>query len=385
MHLLFVSHSAELMGAERSLVALVREAAQVRGHRITVTLPAAGPLESELTAAGAAVTVLPTRLWMGRRHLGPVGVLRSVQALASVPRYRRFLRRARPDLVVTNSAVVPAGAIAARLAGVRHVWTVRESLLTNPSLRSALPRRTIARIIAARSVGVVAISRYVAGQLLAAAPGVGAKLRVVPPSVEPGAVRPPAPSGGHGPAGAHGLARLVLLGRFTPEKGQADAIEALGHCLRAGCPLRLTLAGVGDPVAQRAVRELAERHGVGHLVDVSAWADDPYPLYAAADATLMLSRNEAYGRVTVESLMAGTPVIGYRAGATTELLTDGGGVLVEPDAGALARALLDLAADAGAVGRLRSAAARRAGELTAAPSSAPQFVSYLEELRTDRR
>ncbi|MFI5834917.1 glycosyltransferase family 4 protein [Micromonospora sp. NPDC051300] len=380
MHLLFVSHSAELMGAERSLVALVREAARVRGHRVTVTLPASGPLESALTEAGAAVTVLPTRLWMGRRHRGPVGVVRSVQALASVPRYRRFLRRARPDVVVTNSAVVPAGAFAARLAGVRHVWTVRESLLTNPSLRSALPRRTIARIIAARSDGVVAISRYVADQVLAAAPDAGPKLRIVAPPVEPRAARPR--SGGHEP-GTAGLARLVLLGRFTPEKGQADAVEALGRCLRAGRPLRLTLAGVGDPAAQRAVRDLAERHGVGDLVDVREWVDDPYPLYAAADATLMLSRNEAFGRVTVESLTAGTPVIGYRAGATTELLADGGGVLVAPDAGELARTLLGLAADPDAVGRLRSAAARRAGALAAAPSPASRFLSYLEDPRVD--
>ncbi|MDG4802579.1 glycosyltransferase family 4 protein [Micromonospora sp. WMMD980] len=382
MHLLFVSHSAELMGAERSLVALVREAARVRGHRVTVTLPAAGPLESELTGAGAAVAVLPTRLWMGRRHRGPVGVVRSVQALASVPRYRRFLRRARPDLVVTNSVVVPAGALAARSAGVRHVWTVRESLLTNPSLRCALPRRTIARIVAARSDGVVAISRYVAEQLLAAAPDAAPKLRVVPPAVEPRAAPPPA--GAREPV-TPGLAKLVLLGRFTPEKGQADAVEALGRCLRAGRPLRLTLAGVGDPAARRAVRELAERHGVGHLVDVHAWVDDPYPLYAAADATLMLSRNEAFGRVTVESLLAGTPVIGYRAGATTEILADGGGVLVAPDPGELARTLLGLAADADAVGRLRSAAARRAGALAAVPSSASRFVSYLEELRADHR
>lgn len=380
MHILFVSHSSDLMGAERSLVALVREAVRVRGHRVTVSLPEDGPLRAELGQAGAEVVILPTRLWMGKRHTPLVGLVRSGQAAASIPRYWGFIRRTRPDLVVTNSAVVPAGAVAARMARVRQVWTIRESLLSNPNLRSALPRRTIARIVTSLADGVVVISKYVAGQLLSAAPTAGAKLRVIPPSVAP----PPAAVVDRRP-GPRKLARLVLLGRHTPEKGQADAIEALGRCLRAGRSFELKLAGVGDATAQRAVQALAATHGVAHLVEATEWTDDPHALYSWADATLMLSRNEAYGRVTLESLMSGTPVIGYRAGATTEILDEGGGVLVEPDPESLARALLDLADDDGAFDRLSSAAMVRARELVSAPSSAPSFLAYLEELQAVRR
>ncbi|MCW3840037.1 glycosyltransferase family 4 protein [Micromonospora yasonensis] len=377
MHILFVSHSADLMGAERSLAALVREAVEIRGHQVTVSLPAEGPLRAELTRVGAAVVVLPTRLWMGRRHTALVGLVRSGQAAASVPRYWRYLRRTRPDLVVTNSAVVPAGAIAARMARIQHVWTIRESLLTNPSLRSAVPRRIIARLIASLADGLVVISHYVAGQLLSAAPAGRPKLRVIPPSVAPRAME----SVVQQRRNTQELKRLVLLGRYSAEKGQADAIEALGRCVRAGLSLELKLVGVGDPTAQRALRALAQEHGVGHLVDVSEWTNDPQALYSEADATLMLSRNEAYGRVTLESLMSGTPVIGFRAGATTEILADGGGVLVEPNSEALARALLAVAEDRETVGRLRSEATRRARELNSAPSSAPTFISYLEELQ----
>ncbi|MEV4494098.1 glycosyltransferase family 4 protein [Micromonospora arborensis] len=368
------------MGAERSLVALVREAVQVRGHRATVSLPDEGPLRAELTRVGADVVVLPTKLWMGKRHTPLVGLVRSSQSAASIPGYWRYIRRARPDLVVTNSAVVPAGAIAARMAHVPHVWTIRESLLSNPSLRSALPRRMIARIIAGLADGLVVISKYVAGQLLSAAPDAAQKLRVIPPSVAPR----PLESVPAGRRDTGTMERLVLLGRYSPEKGQAEAIEALGRCFRAGRSFELKLAGVGDLDAQRALRALAEEHGVGHLVDVSEWTDDPHALYAETDGTLMLSRNEAYGRVTVESLMSGKPVIGFRAGATTEILAEGGGVLVEPNAEALALALLALAEDHATVGRLRSEAMRRARELNSAPSSAPSFISYLEELQAKR-
>ena len=139
MKVVFVSHSSGLMGAERSLLALVREAAGVRGHSVTVLTPDRGPLCDQLADSGAEVVVLATRLWMGRRHNLLVGGLRLVQAAASVARYRRFLRQCKPDVVVTNSAVVPAGAVAAALVGVRHIWIVRESLLTNPTLDPRFP------------------------------------------------------------------------------------------------------------------------------------------------------------------------------------------------------------------------------------------------------
>ncbi|MFV2083611.1 glycosyltransferase [Micromonospora sp. LOL_021] len=377
MHALFVSHSAELMGAERSLAALVGEAVRARGHQVTVTLPGDGPLRAQLAATGAEVVVLPTRLWMGRRYGPAVGAVRLLQTLASVPRYRRLLERTRPDVVVTNSAVVPAGAIAARIARVPHVWVVRESLLSNPSLRSALPRAVIARLIARLSDGVVAVSTYAAGQVTSAVPMARAKLSVIPPPVESG------PAGASEPAVDRpaALERLLLLGRHSAEKGQQDAVEALAICAGQGRAFTLTLAGVGDGEARRHLTDLAGRYGVETQLETVGWTDDPAGLYARADATLMLSRNEAYGRVTLESLRSGTPVIGYRAGATTEILAGGGGLLVDPDAGALASALLELAADREAFGRLTAEAIRRGRELATEPSPAARFVAYLEELR----
>lgn len=381
MHILFVSHSADLMGAERSLLALVREAAGARGHRVTVALPNDGPLRAELTAAGAEAVVLPTKLWIGRRFNTVVGTVRLLQAAASVPRYRRFIRRLRPDLVVSNSAVVPAGALAARMARVQHVWVIRESLLTNPSLRSALPRPVLARTIANLADGVVVISEFVAGQLVGIAPAARTKLRIIPPSVTPLVTTPDRRTA----TGPSTLRKLVLLGRYSAEKGQQDAIEALGICAREGHRFELRLVGVGDQAAQDELRALAQTHGVGDLVHTTAWTDDPQPLYAWADATLMLSRNEAYGRVTLESLMNGRPVIGYRAGATTEILAEGGGVLVEPDAHALAKTMVDLGRSADTFGRLAEEAARRADRLNSAPSSAVTFLDYLENRQTQHR
>lgn len=52
---------------------------------------------------------------------------------------------------------------------------------------------------------------------------------------------------------------------------------------------------------------------------------------AAADFVLVCSRAEAFGRVTAEAMLAWTPVVGARSGATPELIRDHQeGLLYEP-------------------------------------------------------
>jgi glycosyltransferase involved in cell wall biosynthesis len=61
------------------------------------------------------------------------------------------------------------------------------------------------------------------------------------------------------------------------------------------------------------------------------FTDDPYSYFASSDVALMCSGCEAFGRVTVEAMKFGKPVIGSRAGGTRELIRDGwNGLLYEP-------------------------------------------------------
>jgi glycosyltransferase involved in cell wall biosynthesis len=376
VHIAFASHSADLLGAERSLVRLVAETAS-RGHQVTVVTPRPGRLGDVLAEAGAEVRIIPTRSWMGRRFNPLVGSVRLAQALASMPRYRRFLAQERPAVLVTNSAVLPAPGLAARGAGVPHVWLVRESVLTNPTLRSALPRRRLVRIIDRTSDRLVAVSAYVAGQVLEAAPGAAGKLAVIPPSVT---ALPRLARGSM----ADPLRRLLIVGRLSVEKGQEEAVAAVAACAARGSRMELTLAGLGSAAGVENARRLAARYGVAELVRCVEWVDDPGRLYAGADVTLMLSRNEAFGRVTVESLMTGTPVIGYRLGCTSELLSAGGGVLIEPGVGALVPALTDLASEPTRLARLRLEAAQRGDALRAQPDPARDVVDLIEALGIGR-
>ena len=132
---------------------------------------------------------------------------------------------------------------------------------------------------------------------------------------------------------------LLWIGRMTAEKGPQRAIAVARS---AGLPL--VLAGVVQPRR----REFFERHVAPHIDGEQVTfvgevgGADKQALFAGAEALLMPIRwPEPFGMVMIEALVTGTPVISFRDGAASELITDGRtGYLVEDEAG-MARAVHD--------------------------------------------
>jgi glycosyltransferase involved in cell wall biosynthesis len=67
----------------------------------------------------------------------------------------------------------------------------------------------------------------------------------------------------------------------------------------------------------------AETLGVSRRIAFHGYAEDPLPLIRNTDVVLVCSRWEAFGRVAVEAMLAGKPVIGSARGATAEIIQDG--------------------------------------------------------------
>jgi glycosyltransferase involved in cell wall biosynthesis len=146
----------------------------------------------------------------------------------------------------------------------------------------------------------------------------------------------------------------------VPIKGFDVLLDAL-PALRARVPsAHVVLLGDGEdrPALEARARALgvAERvHLLGAVADVPAHL-------AAADVLAAPSRNEGMGRVLVEAMALGVPVVGSAVGGIPDVIEDGEcGRLVAPgDAAALAEALADLGADAALRAKLGAAARPRA-------------------------
>lgn len=361
LRFVFVGHSAALHGAERSLLDIVSRCVN-QGHHAVVFLPVAGPLAERCRQAGAAVFFVPTHAWVGGRHRGLFGLVRLIQCLAEVVLHWRLLGQVRPDVVVTNTSVTPAPAIAARLRGLPHLWLVRESIRDGNDLNSLLPKGMILRLIVRWSSAVGVISEFIAADFQDLAP----RIFLVNPN-------PTIVDHGEPCDQRHTPMRLLVLGRISEEKGQRLAVEAVA---RSHADVALRIVGSGPDREVELLRQTVEDLGLGAAVQLVDWADDPHEELRRCDVVLMTSTNEPYGRVTSEALQLGRPVLALPSGASPEVVgRDAAFLVADCGSSSLAERIDDLAASTDVEYRALVDRARKRGEVLA--SEPPQFDRIL--------
>lgn len=294
---------------------------------VHVVVPAEGPLRRRLTSLGLEAPVIPElgwtdirwidrRRWFRSRRVGYV-----LRRARSVLRLARLLRELRCDVVVSNTSTVIAPALAARIMRVPHVWYVHEFGVSDHAFQYDIGYERSMRLVGQLSRQVIVPSLAVSSALRKWIDP--HRLRVVSCAVE--GVHPLRASEDDG------TWRLVLLGRKSHGKGQMDALEAVAILRGRGCPVRLRLVGGGDASYITTLHERTHRLGLEPYVEFVDHSPDVAEHYEWAHVVLMCSSAEAFGRVTVEAMKAGRPVIGARAAGTAELIRDGeNGFLYEP-------------------------------------------------------
>jgi glycosyltransferase involved in cell wall biosynthesis len=342
--------------------ALLLRGARPRGRR-----RAAGPgaLADRLARAGVPVAQARARWWV-REPAGP----RRPPDLAGAVRTARVLHGLRPDLVVSSSLVAPSGALAAAALGLPHLWWIQEFGDRDHGYRFALGRRASLALAGLLSRRVLVPSEAVRAAVAPAVPR--APVHVLPYAVEV----PLAPPGPAGPPGDP--PRIAVLGRVRASKGQQDAVRALARMHRADAVL--DVVGDGDPRDVEALRVLAARLGVAGRVALHGGRADPVSWLDRADVVVVGSRDEAFGRVAVEAMKRGRPVVGAARAGTAELVRDGetGRSYVPGDVLGLARALDDLLADDAERARLAAAGHRWARAAFTGPGHLSAFLAHAD-------
>jgi glycosyltransferase involved in cell wall biosynthesis len=334
VNVLYVSHTSQISGAERSLLDLLR---WLPDDAHPSAAAPAGPLRAALGELG-----IPTSKIMGTTgslRLHPLHTPRALGELAvSAWQLRRAVRALAADIVHANS--IRAGIILAlaRLPGVARVVHVRDCLPHSAASSAA------GRLVAATADAVVANSHYTAEWFRAGAPA--ARLVVVHNGVDLQRFDPHRVDGARaraavGPA-LEGRLVLGVVAQLSPWKGQACAIEALAALVRDGVDAHLLLIGsvkFRDPATrldnEAYVRRLRERIDAQGLCERVSWLgerEDVPELLAALDVLLLPSAQEPFGRALIEAMALGVPVIATDVGGPREIVRDGEeGLLLAPD------------------------------------------------------
>ena len=335
MNVLYVNHTAEVSGGERSLLGLL---ASLPGEVRPLVASPPGALAEAVAGLGIPTTEITGTA--GSLRLHPVHTPRTLAELSvAAAQVHRVARRQHADLVHANS--IRAGIVLglARLAPAARIVHVRDCLPAGPLTTATM------RLIAATATTVVANSRYTAESMRSVAPN--APLEVVHNPVDlarwdPALIDRDAARARLGRAGS----RRVLLGvvaQLSPWKGQDTAIEALELACRAGVDAHLLLIGSAKFVARATrfdneayvarLRTLIAEAGLEDRVSWLGERDDVVELVGALDILLLPSREEPFGRAVIEAMALEVPVLATSVGGPAEIITDGReGYLLAPGA-----------------------------------------------------
>jgi glycosyltransferase involved in cell wall biosynthesis len=314
MRILWVSHSAGLAGAERALLEGVKGLSS-EGISINIVVPSQGPLVPALSSLSVSVSVMSYGWWMSPNnwkslYYRPANCARNFGAW---PKVLRFLRDLAPDLVVTNTLTIPIWALASKHLGLPHVWYLHESGIAEEDTFDLGTRWTF-KLIDALSRLIIVNSKSAGSSLNPLIPR--KKIRLATYAVE-------TPVGVNGRKASHDIFRMALVGRVCLNKGQAEAIEAMSLLVRQGLKVHLKIVGNTESEFSRQLRRRTSDLDLEHNVEFVAFSDNPFEYVIDTDLALMCSHREAFGRVTVEAMKMGKPVVGAAIDATKELIQDG--------------------------------------------------------------
>ena len=297
--------------------------------------------EDEWTPALRELGIAHRALGMGRRP-GPVALL-----IWGV-RFWRLCRRERPAVVHTHNAFHGlAGRIAARLAGVPivvqtvHNWYYLES---SSGLRARL--YVWLERLAARSCDLLLfINRDDVQRAATLRIAPAHKCHFIGNGIDTRALARSLETIDSADARRQlGLARtdavLAMVARLEPPKDHFTLLDALPSVLERVPHLQVLLAGHG--LRSPAVKTRAREVGVTEYVRFLGHRDDVPVILMAADAVVLSSSCEGFGRCLVEAMIAGRPVVGTDVVGIRDVISDGETGLLVPfgDAGALAQALI---------------------------------------------
>ena len=278
----------------------------------------------------------------------------------SVRRLFKLIRKENIDLVHTNTGVILAPGLAARLAGVPHVWHFRDSF------REAPPWlwKIYSRYIQMMSDRIIAVSNATAAQF-----SDRSKVVVIHNGFSLDEFAMPSNARSEFRQQRNiGEQDLVTgcVGRIKwGRKGQEHLIQA-AHLLKTRSIIsKILIVGSpfpGNEIHLERLKELARELDVQDQIVFTGEVTDAKPAYASMDILVLPSAYpEPFGGVVMEAMSMGLPVIATNLGGSLDQVVEGvTGFLVPPaDPRALAGRIELLANDPelrrkmGAAGRER--------------------------------
>lgn len=311
--ILSFSHYGTLYGANRSLLTLLNTTRdQIDWWVICLE---EGDFTTELAKNGIEFKVLPFTNDIHKVPRFPQwfhSVKRLVFNIAVALYISALAVKKRVDLIHSNSSVIFMGALVAFISGRKHLWHIREFVYEDYHLKYNFGKSSF-RFWANKAARIICISNSIARKRVIEA-GVSTPHVVIYnglvdalPTDSPH-VRSETPLAG-------------IVGIIDAAKGQMDAVKAVNMLIKKGVPIKLEIVGeIGDPPYYEEIAAYINKEGIGEQIVFTGFTKDIQSIYNRLDVLLMCSPHEALGRVTIEGMMYGVPVVAFDSAGTSEIV-----------------------------------------------------------------
>ena len=341
---LYISHSSDLFGAEQSLLSLLQYLNRDR-YEPLVVFPTKGELVNKVNALGIQTVIVPSLWWIGNKSY-PRLILNLLTELISAVLIVRLIRKYRIDIVHTNSIVKINGALAAKVCRVPHIWHIREILKGSP-LRSVLGLRNLFGIVHRLSSKVIGNSNAVKNQI--SEEWRDKKVIVIYNGIDP-VLYSKQDEGMKLKKELlidHRYRLIGVIGNISPHKGQQDVIEAYVKIKEKMDKVKLLMIGKGKRSYVNDLKKLVKKNHIDDSVIFTGFRTDIPEILQEIDLVVTASWTESFGRVTLEAMATGKPVVATNTGASPEIVIDGetGTLVPARNPERLAEAMIDLLSD----------------------------------------
>jgi glycosyltransferase involved in cell wall biosynthesis len=268
-----------------------------------------------------------------------------------------MVRELAPDIVhIDEEPYNPAGAQAQRaagLAGAQSIFVVLQNLYKE----FPFPFAAMERYNYQRTAHVIAVNAA-AGEVLRRKGYRGPLSAFTVYGIDPNLYQP-APRQEQRPPDS---VLIGYLGRLTLYKGTGLLIEAL-----ANLPPRFRLRFIGSGPDEPVLRQMVDERGMRARVDFHAAVPTTGVPAALAEVDMLAVPSmtqpnwmEQFGRVLIEAMACGVPVIGSDSGEIPHVIGDAGIIVPEGDAGSLRAAIQSLGDNPQARAQYANAGRKRA-------------------------
>ena len=339
MKVLFVDQSGKLGGAELSLV----DVASAFGSDSSVALFKKGPFLSRLEAAGIDVQLLKNRSIESRKDQGILqGLKTMMQALPLIQELTNLAKGYDVIYANTQKAFI-FGALAGLIAKRPVVYHLRDILSSDHFSRINIK---VAVFMANHLSQIVIANSHATAQAFIQSGGKPDLVKVIYNGFDPEMYQSSPADRARLRQELHLEDKFVIgqFSRLSPWKGQHVLLDALAQCPESVVGVFVGAALFGeDDYAEKIKQQVADL-GLSNRVHFLGFRSDIPQLMGACDVVAHTSTApEPFGRVIIEGMLCGKPVIVANAGGATELVTHREtGWMVEPgDSQQLAKTVIE--------------------------------------------